>query len=281
MKPTLLSLIIALFIAPHPAFAQSKTDTSKKELTEKEGVNYKKSSSSSSSSSSFDDDDTNIFTEIIVPIFMYTIGGVFKYGLIGDYANEDHLHNDLTHYPFERDSLGNFYNPKFGENKVHIFRVDAKEKLLFSDAHLFGNQLEVKIRPVNAFSLKADYFHILERNTLTGNTDDLALFYFTFAYDRIRFERFNLGWSLGASYIGSKVNRAGFSWGLNAEYFLVKNFSFMGSAQWSVINNKPVHAYELEGRYHKKNFYLTGGFTQLIIGSPHYNFATAGGGIYF
>lgn len=279
MKPTLLSLIVALFIAPHLAFAQNKTETSKKELTEKEGVNYNKSSSSSSSS--FDDDDSTIFTEIVVPAFMYTIGGIFKYGLIGDYANEDHLHNDLSRYPYQKDSIGNFYNPRFGENKVYVFRMDAKEKLLFSNARLFGNQLEVKIRPVNAFSLKADYFHVLERNTLTGKTDDLALFYFTFAYDRIRFERFNLGWSAGAAYIGSKVNRAGFSWGLNAEYFLIKDFSFLALAQWSAVNGKPVHAYEFDARYHKKNFYLTGGFTQLIIASPHYNFATAGGGIYF
>jgi hypothetical protein len=282
MKPTtLLTLLAAFFVLQNKGYAQSKIDTSKKELTEKEGVNYNKSSSSSSSSSFSDSDDDNILKDIIVGAFMYTVGGVGYYGLIGDYKNEDHLYNDLTRYPFQQEGAGNFYNPKFGENKVYVFRVDAKDKLMYSNADLYGNHLEAKIRPLNAFYLKTDYYQLFEHNNFNGNTDKLSLFYVNFAYDRIRFQRFNLGWMAGASYVGGDVNKAGFSFGANTEFFLKKDFSFLASAKWSFINGKPVHAYEAEVRYHKKNFFATAGFEQLIIASPHYNFATLGGGLYF
>ena len=109
----------------------------------------------------------------------------------------------------------------------------------------------------------------------------MSLFYFNFAYDRIRLNRFNLGWTVGVSYIASDVNKAGFAFGLNAEYFSKRNVSFLAGAKWSRINGQPVNAYEIKGRFHKKNWFISIGYEHLDIGSPDYNFATIGGGAYF
>jgi hypothetical protein len=281
MKKTLLSCLLAMALLPVRMNAQEKIDKSKRALTESEGV---KSSNSTSSSSSSSDDDTSfgesLAGEVIFVLFQYTLGAAWL-GAVGSYENEDHLSNDLTRYPYHDPGSGNYYNPEFEEESVYVFRVDVKDKFLYSSNDLLGNHLEAKIRPFQYFYLKADYYQIYEFQKLAGTSDNLSLFYFNFAYDRLRFNRFNLGWTLGASYVGSGVNKAGFSYGLNAEYFLKKNISFLAGAKWSHINAQPVHAYEFESRWHRRNFYVTAGFEHLKIASPNYNFITLGAGIYF
>ena len=283
MRAGIFILVLSCFFASNIQ-AQEKIDKSKKALTESEGVNYNKQSTSQTSSSSSSSDSESfgesVAGDIVGVLFQCTIGAVW-YGLVGNYNNEDHLTNDLTEYPFYEAEAGNYYNPKFGEESVYVFRVDAKDKFIYSSNDLLGNHLELKVRPFQYFYLKADYYQIYEFQKLAGTSDNLSLFYFNFAYDRLRFERFNLGWMLGASYVGSDVNRAGISFGANAEYFLKKNISFMASAKWSFINNEPVHAYEFESRWNKKNYYVTAGFEHLRIASPQYNFVTLGGGVYF
>jgi len=282
MKPKFVILAALCFLTVQ-GHAQEKVAKSKKALTESEGVNYNKPSTSQASSSS--SSNTNSFGEtlaggIVGVLFNYTLGGMW-YVLVGDYKNEKQLNNDLTQYPFYEPEAGNYYNPKFGEGSVYVFRIDIKDKFIYSSNDLLGNHLELKVRPFQYFYLKADYYQIYEFQKMAGTRDNLSLFYINLAYDRLRFERFNLGWTLGASYVGSEVNKAGISFGANAEYFLKKNISFMAGAKWSFINNEPVHACEFESRWHKKNYYVTAGFEHLRIASPQYNFVTLGAGIYF
>lgn len=278
MKKALLFLGLLLYGFPVAVQAQNNIEKSRKELTEKEGVNYKSSTAAATQSN---DTETSWLGQVLAGACMYTIGGVCYYGLIGNYGHEDHLDNDLTRYPYHDAEAGNYYNPKFGEGTIYVFRVDVKDKFIYKSNYLFGNHLEVKVRPSRIFALKADYYQLYEFQKAANTSSNLLLFFFNFAYDRIRFERFNLGWTLGASYIGSGVNRAGFSYGLNAEYFLKKHISFLAGAKWSRINGEPVNAYEAEARYHKSNWFLSLGFERLKIASPNYNFVTLGAGIYF
>jgi len=261
--------------------AQGKVDKSKKALTESEGVNYQKSHAAPAQNSSGDSGGNSLLGDIIVGVFTYTVGAVGKYALIGDYKYEDHLHNDLTYYPYHKPEAGNFYTPEADEASVYKFRVDLEDKFLYSNNDLFANHLEVKVRPLAALYLKTDYYRIFELNEIAGTRDQLSLWYFNFAYDRIRFERFNLGWTLGASYVAGEVDRGGFSFGLNADYFLKKNISFTAGAKWSHINGEPVHDYEFESKFHRRQYYFGVGFEQLKIAKPVYNFVTVGGGLYF
>jgi hypothetical protein len=284
MKRTLLSCLLATALLPANTYSQDKIDKSKKALTESEGVKNTNSGSSSSRSSSGSDDGESfgesIVAEVVVFVFQYTLGAAW-FGIFGSYEDEDHLSNDLTKYPYNDTEAGNYYNPEFGEGSIYEFRVDVKDKFLYSSNYLFANHLETKVRPFQYFYLKADYYQLYEYQRVTNTSDNLSLFYFNFAYDRLRFNRFNLGWTVGASYVANGINKAGFSYGLNTEFFLKKHISFMAGAKWSRINSQPVNAYEFESRWHKKNFYLTAGFEHLKIAQPNYNFITIGGGIYF
>lgn len=277
----ILTLILLSFLTVTGVAAQGKIDRSKDDLGGSNTNTDFPPLNPGTTSTSSDDSDSSLLGELIATVFMYTVGGVAYYGLLGDYENEDHLYNDLTQYPYLEGTSGNFYQLKENEASVYVFRIDFDGKFIYSNNDLFGTHLEAKIRPLPAFYFKADYYKLFEFNKAAGTRDELSLYYFNFAYDRIRLERFNLGWTAGASYVGSGVDRAGFSFGVNAEYFLKNRISFGAGAKWSYINGEPVHAYEFESKIHRKKYFFGVGFEHLKIASPQYNFITLGGGLYF
>ena len=279
MKHFIYALI---FLSGSLVFSQSKIEKSKKDLTAESGRGSGSSSQQSSSGRSLRTPETEERTNLFLQITGYIVFGVFKYGIIGDYKNEEHLYNNLTDYPHYNGESGNYENYKSidADSLKKNYRLDIETKFLYSKSDLYGNHLNVKIRPFQYLFLQTDYHHLFEKNKMTGTTDQLSLFYFNLGYDRIHFENFNLGWTIGASYVGNDVKKAGFSVGVQTEIFFAKNFSFLGSAKWSGINGQPVNAFELEGRYHMKKWFATAGFEHLKIGSPTYTFIAVGGGIY-
>ncbi|TGD57536.1 hypothetical protein [Flavobacterium humi] len=266
--------LLLLFAFGTSFYGQNKTEKSKNELSSSSSKPAATNSRSSNSGS-----DSDVDTEVLVDVFVNIGLGVFKYGLIGDYNQEDHLYNSLSRYPFYKEQSGNYNNSdSIAEKKV--FRLDFEDKFLYSNNDLFGNHMNLKIRPFQYFYLQADFRQIAEINRIDDTNNGLSLFHFNFCYDRVRMGKFDLGWSLGASYVGNEVKKGGFSYGLSASYFMTKNFSFSGSAKWSAINQQPVNAFEIEGKLHKKKCFFTAGFEHLKIATPTYNFISLGGGIY-
>lgn len=239
------------------------------------------SSSNHSSNSSSKSSDSNDDFGIIETIFGFTIYGIY-YAAAGNYANEDHLHNDLSDYPYCYGTTGNYFDSESTDSTVvkKNFRFDLQDNFLYSDNRLYANHLKAKIRPLQYFYVQADYHQLFEKNEMTNTTDKLALFYFNLGYDRIRFKRVNFGWTLGASYVGNEVRKGGFAVGLNTEVFIGNNISLLASAKWSEINTKPVNLYELEAKYHLKRFFVSLGYQHLKIATPTYNFASIGTGVY-
>lgn len=279
MKKTLSFLLIFCFTI---SFGQNKIDKSKKELTAKEGVkNTSRPNSNSSSSKSSSNDGDSFFGEIAVDVFMYATYGVFKYGVIGDYTNENHLQNSLTKFPFYNEKSGNYKGVESDSVKNNLMRFDLENSFIYSSNDLFGNHLKAKIRPFQYFYLQSDFHQLYEFDKIENTDSRLSLFHFNLGYDRIRFEKFNLGWTLGASYVGNEVKKAGFSYGLNAEYFMGNHISFIASGKWSKINMQSVNAFELQSKFHRKNYFFSLGFEHLKIATPTYNFISVGGGIYF
>jgi hypothetical protein len=160
-------------------------------------------------------------------------------------------------------------------------RLDLDNKLLLSLTNIYGNHLKAKFRPFKFFYLQGDYIQLVELAQFDTSDSYLSLFNLDFCYDRIRFEKFNLGWTLGINYVGNEVKEAGFSCGLNTEVFFFNPICLYSSMRWGSINNVPVNEFEIQIKYHKKNYYYSIGFENLKIGTPTYNFISIGGGIYF
>jgi hypothetical protein len=102
--------------------------------------------SNSSSHVSFDNEFRNIFFQD----FMY----LTYYSIIGNYDIENHLHNNLSNYPYDSNLSGNFEN---SDSVLQlILRLDLENQLL-SHNNLYGNHLKAKIRPYQFFIYKQIY----------------------------------------------------------------------------------------------------------------------------
>jgi hypothetical protein len=261
---------------------QSRIETSKKELTSRDGAHYKNgsqvvtTSTSSSNSNSFAE---SILIDIVTMVFYYTAWGAIKYGAKGDYKNEKHLLNNVTAYPYS-DSVFGDYTSRDRLRKGN-FRIDIEDAFLYNSNNLYGNHFKVKIRPTQLFYLQADARNLFEKNPIINSNYNLFLADLALCYDRIRFDKFNFGWKLGVSYVGNEVHKFGFAYGLNANYFIRNNISFSGSTKWSSINSSAVNSYEFETKYHKKRGVYVFGYENLKIGSPTYNYVKLGAGFYF
>jgi hypothetical protein len=269
------SFYILCIITSTLTFGQTKIDKSKKELNSNTSSSSQSNSNATNHSSHHTKDEVN-------SIWLNIVFGIFKYGVIGDYNNEDHLYSNLTDYPYYNNESGNYENYKASDADTlkKDFRLDTENHLLFSDKYLYGNHLKVKIRPFHFFYAQTEFHELYEENRWNNDTDKLSLFYFNLGYDRLRFENINIGWTIGASYVGNEVKKVGFSLGVNTEMFLNNNLSLSAAAQWSTINNKPVNLFDIQGRYHIKKCFISLGFEHLIIASQNYNFIAFGGGIY-
>ncbi len=203
------------------------------------------------------------------------------YAAIGDYRNEDHLYNTLSPYPYFDKKSGNFI--KYDEDSISSKRVrfDVENHFLYGNNASFGNHLKGKFRLFQYVYVQTDYRELMERDKFAKTNSNLSVFQFNLGSDRLRFEKFNLGWTLGATYIANDINEAGFSYGLNTDIFAFKNVSFNSAMIWSKINGLPVNSFEFRGKYHKKNHFFSMGYENLRIASPSYNYATFGAGFYF
>jgi hypothetical protein len=80
--------------------------------------------------------------------------------MVGNYAGEDHLHSDLTHYPYYNQWSGNYESPDSLSAERKRFRLDIEDKLLYDLADLGGNHLKAKIRPFQFFIYKRITFSL-------------------------------------------------------------------------------------------------------------------------
>ncbi len=290
MKNNFITMICLLFSVL--VSGQSKIEESKKALKKKPSstsTNTENSSSSNQSSSSYSSNDNsfleNIFSEVFLEVLIYGTYGIVKYGVIGDYQNEQHLKNYLSKAPYYEGAYGHYTDSLGSKN----FRIDLENSFMYDNKYSIGNHFKAKIRPSRHFSIQTDFRRLFEKNisgNISGNTkagfsNQLNIYDVNLCYDRVRLPRFNLGWTLGLCYFGSGIDNGSIAVGVNADYFLKRNISFYGSAQWSTINETPVNFYELQAKFHKSRGFISLGYEYLVIGSPTYKFTTLGLGVYF
>jgi hypothetical protein len=282
---TILNVLLIFFLFNNPlhSYSQDKLNQSKNEL--KSGKSKKTNSRASSeerrsgrSGRRSTRDDTEITAAVIEAVARMTLF-VTYHSLIGNHKIEEHFKNDLTDYPYLNSvSSGNYEYLEVSPRKK--IRLELENSFLTSFTDIYGNHLKVKCRASKYFYLQSDYFQLIDTENRDDNNSSLALFNFNLGYDRLRFEKVNVGWTLGIKYAGSDVKETGASFGLNMDIFLGKPISLYTSMRWGVINTVPVNEFELKLKYHKTNHFLSFGYEHAKIGTPNYHFLSAGAGIY-
>ncbi len=278
MKPIFKPiLLLAFLIAASNTFSQTKIDQSKEELKKGSPKNTGSNNTSPSSTNPPKEKPCrNGFGDLVADVFLY----LTYYSIIGSYGSEDHLHSKLTKYPYYNQSSGNFESTDSSTAARNRFRIDIDNQFLFSHKDLFGNHIRAKIHPFQYFHFQLDYIQLKEFNSFSAQYSNLALLDINFCYDRLRFEKFNLGWALGMNYVANGVNKAGFTGGFNTDIFIAHPISLFSSIKWSSVNGLPVNQFEVQAKYHQKKFFVSLGYERLKIATPNYNFLSFGGGIY-
>jgi hypothetical protein len=275
--------IIILTTTANYCFSQEKIDKSKEELKKggkRESAQTEQSSkTSTSSSASSTSSGCSFANELGVGVFKVIFGAIY-YSVIGNYETEKHLYSRVTKYPFYNKRSGNYESTDSGDYSKNRFRIDIDNGFLYSNKSLMGNHFKFNLRPVQYFYLQAQYHQLTEQNVFNKKYSNLSLFNFNFCYDRLRLEKFDLGWKLGVCSVANGVNKAGFSFGLNADIFLIKPISISVSKQWGNINGVRVNQFELNGKFHTKRCSINAGYEHFKIGSPVYDFISVGGGLY-
>ncbi len=250
-----------------------KIDNIKKDLNQEvTKLNSSKSDYKSSSSSS---ENLGI---ALIEIFSY-LGIYATYGIVvGSYGQEDHLHNRLSKYPFFDNKSGNYVASDSIGKKV---RLDAETNYLFESNRISALNFNLKFYPSRYFYFQAMHTSLRESSRIDNLISNLNLLNVSLCYDRIRTEKFNLGWNVGVLHLGSGINQSSISLGMNTSFFPAKKVSFEASGKWSFVSVAPIRLYEIKGKYHIDKSYLTVGYHNYKIGSSVFNLAGIGVGFYF
>jgi len=279
MKPSLTCIILFFFLTfSTQCFSQGKIDQSKKEIQNGNNSSNQTPSAPSHNRNEYRSLEEQTLGEIISNAVTSAVLYVTVYAAVGNYEKEGHLKNKLTRFPYYNQLFGNYEAVDTSIKSKNQCRFDIDYQFLYSSKNLIGHQININIRPFQYFYLQAQYRELIETNFDSANSN-LSLFNFNFCYDRLRFERFNMGWKMGACYIANNINKAGFSFGLDAEAFIFKPISIYVSRQWSKINHVPISSFDVIGKFHRNRYHFQLGYEHLKIGSPLYNYISLGIGV--
>ncbi|WP_109302344.1 hypothetical protein [Aquimarina sp. AU474] len=282
MKRSTLFLAILILLCTLSQ-AQGKLEKAEYSLADKEERDNRRSGSRSydsySSSDSYDDQDSFLaetFGIFFAEIFLYAS----YYTIVETPVERDYRGSNasITKYPYLNSNTGN-YAYDWNDN-TQLFRATFSSRFIAENRKLYGNHLHLDMRFFQRAGLEIDYLQLWEENTNFGN-NSLAIYTALAKYHRVRTERFNAWWGLGAAYIDGQVNEWGFTYGLGAELFFAKPLSLEANFNQTFINNRTVNKFNTLLNYHVNRYKFTGGYEHLKIGSQDISTFSAGIGVSF
>lgn len=278
MKKTILFLIVT-FIFNYAAFSQGKIEKAEDSLKKIE-ILESHNESQTLYSGVVENSDNSFLTEVVgglfISIFTYT-----AYGIAIESPFEMHRKASgafLTKYPYNNSDVGN-YSYNWNED-TEIFTTSISNRFIFETNRIYGNHLNVEMRFLKRMAIEFDYLQLWEENKNFGN-NSLAIYTALAQYHRVRTEKFDAWWGLGAAYIDGDVNKLGFTYGLGAELFFAKPLSFESNFNQILINKNTINKFNILLNYHKKEYKFSSGYEYLKIGDVGFSTVSAGAGITF
>ncbi|MFC2109830.1 hypothetical protein ACFLSU_04570 [Bacteroidota bacterium] len=267
----LLVCFFIFFVAN--TYAQNKLDSAKKSIktskTKTRGSNVPIHTSHENAFSS-------MFAEALAHVFLYTTYGVLVD--FGELESERHHNALLTKYPYFENSKGDF---NFTANKNQkTSRFVFANKFLKLSQRIKGNYLNGKLQFSKKFSVTGDFLYLNENN-FRGLESAYSHLSFLVNYHRVRTEKLNLWYGIGYRYVGSGVNKSGFSYQIGSQYFFAKPLSVDVTYLGAIVNESSIGHFQTNLNYHIKNKFVSVGLTNFKLGSEKFNGIAIGLGIYF
>ncbi|PQJ80178.1 hypothetical protein BTO18_13780 [Polaribacter porphyrae] len=249
-------------------FSQNgKLNNAKESLKTTSSTTNSSSSKRSSKSSSNDDDSFfgSLIAELFIKLFSYTAYGV---AIESPFEYDSSMHSaEIANYPYETKDYGNFIYTDSTNYK--IIRLDIYNRFLLENKDLFGNNLGLDFRFLKRFSLNADFTSFSEN--VSGKRDNFTMYSAILKYHRIRTQRFDAWFGLGATHVANSVNETGFTFGVGGEWFIKKPISLLFSHQTTSINAERVNNTKLLLKYHIKHYRISTGYEHYRLGVSKIN----------
>ncbi len=273
MKQITLFLFLSLIISYY-GFSQGKIDKAEKSLSKKEEKDRSYNNSRSRTSNHYD--DTYLFGDLLIEI-----GAIITYGIIFETPVEAEYtasSASIAKYPYLHSKKGN-YSYDQGEGTT-LFRTTLSTRTIMENAKLYGNHLNADFRFLKRIGFEADYLQLWEDNTFFGD-NSLAIYTFLAKYHRIRTQRFDMYWGVGATYVDGEVDELGFTYGLGAEFFFAKPLSLEANFNQIFINDNTVNKFNTLLNYHYKRYTFSVGYEHIKLRNVDFSTFSSGIGISF
>ncbi len=269
-------LVILILIFTITCFSQEgKLEKAKKSLTEETytDTGYEQSTSSGTRENFIS--SGNIFIDIIGTIAFY-----LTYGILIESPMEMNtkMHGaEISQYPYKVENSGNYLYTD--STNYNLTRFDISNNFLIENKYLYGNDLAVDFRFLKRMGIEVDYLQLFEK--VENMTDKLSVFSAMVNYHRVRTQRLDIWFGLGAMYVGNTVKKTGFSYGVGGDWFIKKPISLLVSYKGSIINQKPVNKTKVLLKLHLKNFHVSSGYQHFTLGVTDINAFSLGVGASF
>ncbi len=276
MKQSLLFLYF--FFLTLTIYSQGKLDLVAESLKKNESTRSDSRSSSNSSGGYYDSGDYILeeFGFLLVEFGMYlTYYAFFETDIETNHAASSAA---MTKYPYLNSKKGN-YSYSEGEETT-IFKTKISNRYIVENSKISGIRLNADLQFLARFGVEAEYLQLWEENTNFDN-NSLALFTTMAKYHRVRTEKFDAWWGLGATYVDGDVNEWGFTYGAGAELFFAKPFSLETNFYQAFINERTVDKFAALLHYHFDRYKFSGGYEYLKIGRPNFSMFSVGLGVSF
>lgn len=272
----LFIIFIFLFIFSTKCFSQEgKLDKAKKSLTEETDTNSGYTQSTSTSTNGNIISSGNIFIDIIGTLAFY-----LSYGILIESPPEMNtkMHDaEISEYPFRIAKSGNYLYTD--STNFKLTRFDISNNFIVENKNLYGNDLNIDFRFLKRMGIEVNYLQLFEK--VGGVNDKLSIYTAMVNYHRIRTQRIDFWFGLGAMYVGNTVKKGGFLYGIGGEWFIKKPISLLVSFKGSSINQQSVNKTKILLKYHLKKYHISSGYQNFTIGVTRINAFSLGAGVSF
>jgi len=242
------------------SFSQNgKLKEAKESLKDNNSTNTTTTTTTSKSDSNFSND--NPFIALFGIIALNITYGI---AIESTFELNTKMHNaEISAFPYKSKAYGNFVYAD-SINDYALARLDISNNLVLESNSLYGNNLNINFKFKKRFDVALGYLQLVER--INGQTEGFALFSTMVNYHRIRTQKLDLWFGLGAMYVANDVKEFGFAYGLGAEWFMAKPISLLVSYKGTNINSRTVDKTKVLLKYHIKKYHIATGYEHYTLG---------------
>jgi len=276
MKTIAITAVLILGIVISSFSQNRKLKDAKESLKDQTSTSTLSSNTTSSTTSSKRSNTSfnsgNLFLDIATAIVFNLTYGIIVESI---FERESKMHYAQISMP---NQYGNFVYAD-SNNNYALARLDLSNSLFIESKNLYGNNLNLNLRFAKRFDLGVGYLQFFENNN--EKTEGFTLFTTMVNYHRIRTQKLDFWFGLGAMYVANDVKEFGFSYGAGGEWFIIKPISILASYKGTTINSREVSKSKIILNYHINKYHVSAGYEHFGLGVSKINAFSLGLGLSF